>query len=57
MEADTTQLVAGVTLEAIPTPDLPDTESLLCELGSTDPVLTCPATDVITHEEEVATGS
>jgi hypothetical protein len=57
MEADTTQLVAGVTLEAIPAPDLPDTESLLCELGSTDPVLTYPATDVMTHEEGGSTGS
>jgi hypothetical protein len=50
MEADTTQLVAGVTLEAIPTGDLPDTESLLCELGSIYPVLTYPATDVVADD-------
>jgi hypothetical protein len=46
MKSATTELVDGVTLEAISAPDLPDTESLLGELGAMYPVVTYPATDV-----------
>ena len=45
MEAATMEIVQGVTLEAISPTDLPDTESLLGELGSIYPVLTYPATE------------
>ena len=43
MEAATTEIVHGVTLEAIAASNLPDTESLLGELGSMYPVVSYPA--------------
>jgi hypothetical protein len=43
MEAAQMEIVQGVTLEAISAPALPDTESLLGELGSLYPILTYPA--------------
>jgi hypothetical protein len=43
MDGATQEIVQGVTLEAISTRDLPDTESLLMELGSMYPVVSYPA--------------
>jgi len=51
MDADTKEIVQGVTLEVISAPDLPDTESLLGELGSMYPVLTCPSLPEQAEEE------
>jgi hypothetical protein len=51
MEAATMEIVQGVTLEAISAPDLPDTESLLGELGSMYPVVTYPAAETPVEEE------
>jgi hypothetical protein len=45
MEAAQMEIVQGVTLEAISAPDLPDTESLLGELGSMYPIITFPAVE------------
>jgi hypothetical protein len=52
MEAATTEMVQGVTLEAIVAAQLPDTESLLGELGSMYPVLTYTSGDLSPSEEE-----
>ena len=52
MEAATTEMVQGVTLEAIAAAQLPDTESLLGELGSMYPVLTYTSGDLSSSEEE-----
>jgi hypothetical protein len=43
MDAATVEIVQGVTLEAISAPHLPDTESLLGELGSLYPIVSYPA--------------
>lgn len=51
MEAVTKEVVQGIALEAISTPDLPDTESLLGELGSMYPVVIYPAVDTPADEE------
>jgi hypothetical protein len=51
MDAATKEIVEGVTLEAISAPDLPDTESLLGELGSMYPVLTYPSSSAQAEEE------
>jgi hypothetical protein len=45
MDAATTAIKHGVTLEAISAPELPDTDSLLGELGSEYPILTYAAAD------------
>jgi hypothetical protein len=51
MEAAQMEIVQGVTLETISAPDLPDTESLLGELGSMYPVVTYPAAETPADEE------
>ena len=51
MDAATKEIVEGVTLEAISAPILPDTESLLGELGSMYPVLTYPSSSDPGEEE------
>lgn len=51
METATKEIVQGVTLEVISHADLPDTESLLSELGSMYPVVTYPAADTPADEE------
>lgn len=45
MEVATTEAVQGVTLEAISASNLPDTESLLGQLGTMYPILTYPPTE------------
>jgi hypothetical protein len=45
MEAATMEIVQGVTLEPMSHSDLPDTESLLGELGSMYPVVSYPAAE------------
>ena len=51
MEAAQTEIVHDVVLEAISAPALPDTESLLGELGSVYPILTYPAAEAPMEEE------
>jgi hypothetical protein len=51
MEAAQMEIVQGITLEAISSPDLPDTESLLGGLGSMYPILTYPAVEAPAEEE------
>jgi hypothetical protein len=51
METATKEIVQGVTLEAISAPDLPDTESLLAELGSMYPVVTFAAAETSADDE------
>jgi hypothetical protein len=50
MEAATTELVQGVTLEAIAAAEIPDTEWLLGELGTVYPVLTYPSGEASDEE-------
>jgi hypothetical protein len=45
MDAPTTAIVNGVTLEAIAASEEPDTDSLLGELGSVYPIVTYAAGD------------
>jgi hypothetical protein len=51
METATKEIVQGVTLEVISHPELPDTESLLSELGSMYPVVAYPVADTPADEE------
>jgi hypothetical protein len=52
MEVATTETVQGVTLEAISAPDLPDTESLLGQLGTMYPILTYAPTEAPAGAEQ-----
>jgi methyl coenzyme M reductase gamma subunit len=45
MDGATQEIVQGVTLEAISTRDLPDTEALLVELGAMYPMVSYPAAE------------
>ena len=56
MEAATMEIVQGITLEPISHTDLPDTETLLGELGSMYPVVTYPAAEHPTEDEFGAGG-
>ena len=57
MEMATKEIVQGVTLEVISHSDLPDTESLLSELGSMYPVMTYPVADTPADEERGMTNT
>ena len=46
MDGATQEIVQGVTLEAISTGELPDTESLLVELGAMYPMVSYPAAEL-----------
>ena len=51
MDAATMEIVQGVTLEAICAPNLPDTESLVGDIGSMHPVLTYAAAGLPIDDE------
>jgi hypothetical protein len=53
MEAATMEIVQGVALEPMSHSDLPDTESLLGQLGSMYPVVSYPAAEESAEGEDV----
>ena len=56
MEVATKEAVQGVTLEAISPSNLPDTESLLGDVGSMYPILTYPVTEAPVEGEHEDAG-